>query len=254
MAKEYKCFRGEYDSECCKNRVEEAVKHCIYIIVLIAGIACLILALTIKLSDNSAFADQLSFASTVTSIILSIIAIWMSISGERNINDVKQRVSDSAIKLEGSTKESIELVENLKNTFDVQEKTYKQIINNLENVISNVENMKNSIGELSLYVLDDNHKKSENSQNTDSFQMFKSIIDGIPSKKVKGCLVKSCSKIFESKKQNEELPAELIGELIGEITETENDKYICYGIITSLIHNGFFIDGENETKLLNLNI
>jgi hypothetical protein len=45
--------------------------------------------------NNDAFVGQFSFASTITSIILSVVAIWMSISGERNTNSIKDKVEDA---------------------------------------------------------------------------------------------------------------------------------------------------------------
>ncbi len=67
--------------ECCRSRVEDALKRRTSFIMLLLAVALFIIALTIKTADNNTFVNQVSFASTITSIVLSVIAIWMSISG-----------------------------------------------------------------------------------------------------------------------------------------------------------------------------
>lgn len=73
--KEYKCYKGKESEECCQNRVDEAVA-------------------------------QVSFASTITSIVLSAIAIWMSITGERSTNEIKTRIMDVLVENKTTLNES----------------------------------------------------------------------------------------------------------------------------------------------------
>ena len=93
--KEYKCYKGMEMEECCKSKVEEAVKNRTYAIILIMSIALMILALTVKTASNAEFVGQVSFASTITSIVLSVIAIWMSITGERSTSEIRNKVTDT---------------------------------------------------------------------------------------------------------------------------------------------------------------
>ena len=64
-----------------------SIKHPLLFI----GIGFMIFALVTKTSDNDIFVNQVSFASTITSIILSVVAIWMSISGERTTNEIRTK-------------------------------------------------------------------------------------------------------------------------------------------------------------------
>lgn len=120
--KEYKCYKGKDSEDCCQKRVDEAVAHRTTMIVLIASIALMILALTVKTADNSVFVGQVSFASTVTSIVLSVIAIWMSITGERSTNEIKEKVSSSVDKLTETTCKSTALTDDLKKRWIIKTK------------------------------------------------------------------------------------------------------------------------------------
>lgn len=143
--KEYKCYKCEGREDCCQKRVDEAVSHRTNFIILIIAVALIILALTVKTADSEIFSEQVSFASTVTSIVLSVIAIWMSITGERSTNAIKEKVSSSVDKLTETTNKSIDLSDDLKKTLDNQNSKYDEIIEKMEEVISNVEGMKESV-------------------------------------------------------------------------------------------------------------
>ncbi|NNJ32659.1 hypothetical protein [Lacrimispora defluvii] len=51
-------------------------------------------------SSQESFVGQFSFASTITSIILSVIAIWMSISGDRTNNEIKDKMINATNRLD----------------------------------------------------------------------------------------------------------------------------------------------------------
>lgn len=148
VRKEYKCYKGKDSEDCCQQRVDEAVSHRTTKIVLIISIVLMILALTVKTSDDSAFVGQVSFASTVTSIVLSVIAIWMSITGERSTNEIKEKVSSSVGKLTETTCKSTALTDDLKKTLDNQNKKYDEIIEKMKTVVSNIEGMKVTVGSM----------------------------------------------------------------------------------------------------------
>lgn len=65
----------------------------------------------LSLCNKDTFVAQVSFASTITSIVLSVIAIWMSISGERTTNDIKIRILESTDRL-AKTTENVEILNN----------------------------------------------------------------------------------------------------------------------------------------------
>lgn len=53
-------------------------------------------------ANNSEFSDWLSFASTLTSIILSVIAIFMSISGESKTEGIRNQMEETAYRLDNA--------------------------------------------------------------------------------------------------------------------------------------------------------
>ena len=146
--KEYKCYKGKESEDCCQKRVDEAVSHRTTMIVLAISIALIILALTVKTSDDSVFVGQVSFASTITSIVLSVIAIWMSITGERSTNEIKEKVSNSVDKLTETTSKSTTLTNDLKMTLDSQNAKYDEIMEKMENVVQNIEGVKAAVGSM----------------------------------------------------------------------------------------------------------
>ena len=48
-------------------------------------------SIVLSLCEKDIFVAQVSFASTITSIVLSVIAIWMRISGEECRNPQQQK-------------------------------------------------------------------------------------------------------------------------------------------------------------------
>ena len=105
---------------------EKTILHAKYIVA-IALVVCLG-NLVIKTYCQKAFVDQVSFAGTVTSIVLSVIAIWMSISGERTTNDIKMKITESSERLSGTTKELEDLNKNHKETMQTQLNEFKHSV------------------------------------------------------------------------------------------------------------------------------
>ena len=107
LRREVKCYKGMESEECCNNRVEDALRRRTYSFILIIAVALLILSVVITTVWNTDFVAQVSYASTITSIILSVIAIWMSITGERSTNEIKNKVSEAATSLTYTTNENV---------------------------------------------------------------------------------------------------------------------------------------------------
>lgn len=117
-----------------KNRL-----HIKYIIA-IAMIFCLG-SIALSLYDKDIFVAQVSFAGTITSIVLSVIAIWMSISGERTTNDIKSRIMESTERLSKVT-ENVESLNNKNVTImNTQLKELNNVKNKLEAIIHSVDNV-----------------------------------------------------------------------------------------------------------------
>lgn len=143
--KVYKCYKGQDMAECCQQKVEEAVKHRTYVFLLIISVALLIMALTIKTVSDDVFVDQVSFASTLTSIILSVIAIWMSITGERSANEIRNKVSSSVDELKETTEASQNLTADLRETLNNQNEAYDKLNQKLEAILEDLGAVKGTV-------------------------------------------------------------------------------------------------------------
>lgn len=110
--------------------------HMIYVLC----IACFLGAvfLTEKLSDADRFGEMLSFAGTVSSIILSIVAIFMSINGEEKNDEIRREMSNSSNKLA----ETADRLENhLDNVLTQIEELEKRLNKKIDGVGSEVEDI-----------------------------------------------------------------------------------------------------------------
>lgn len=99
--------------------------------------------------DQEAFAGQVAFGATITSIVLSVIAIWMSISGERTTNDIRIKIAESTERLSKTTTEIETLNSNYEKTMDSQINELKHVqeqLTYITNSISNVEKKVSNMG------------------------------------------------------------------------------------------------------------
>lgn len=100
------------ESNCsCKDRNEFEIKlkcikttlHRNYIVCISVGI--LVWTLATGQANSAEFSSWISFASTITSIILSVIAIFMSISGENKTDHINRQIEEAVKQLNSITKE-----------------------------------------------------------------------------------------------------------------------------------------------------
>ncbi len=99
-------------------------------------------------ADQTEFAAQVSFASTITSIILSVIAILMSLWGERTTNEIKTSITESAERLSGYTKEIGVLNNSHKETMDKQLDELKNVQEQLTQVIQSIGNVEKQVSSI----------------------------------------------------------------------------------------------------------
>ena len=116
----------ETDKDCpCKDQSEFELKlkcmktklHSIYIASIATGIV--IWSLATGQANTTEFSDWISFASTITSIILSVIAIILSITGESKTDAMRNQMEETAGKLEETAKAINDA--NVKNSENVKE-------------------------------------------------------------------------------------------------------------------------------------
>lgn len=89
--------------------------------------------------------EQVSFASTITSIILSVIAIWMSITGERSANEIRNKVSSSVASLKETTQESQNLTVELQETLNNQNEVYEKLNQKMETILVDLGAVKGTV-------------------------------------------------------------------------------------------------------------
>ena len=117
--------------------------HMIYVLC-IACFLCVVF-LTYKLSDADRFGEMLSFAGTISSIILSIVAIFMSINGEGKSDEIRREMSNSSNKL-AETADGLE--NHLDNVLIQIKELEKRLNKKLDGVGSEVENIHKDTTEL----------------------------------------------------------------------------------------------------------
>lgn len=113
----------------------------------IISIALLFVVASIILSghDKAEFVSEVSFASTITSIVLSVLAIWMSMSGERATNDIRNEIVRAADKLYGTTEKVENLNKKYEDTMNVQLEELRSVQNNLFTLHDSISNVREQV-------------------------------------------------------------------------------------------------------------
>ena len=245
LKREYRCYKGKDNEDCCQRRVDEAVGRRTVVMGLVISLVLLILALTVKTASAEVFADQVSFAGTVTSIVLSVIAIWMSITGERNTNEIKEKVRDSTDRLTDTTNNSRALSEELKETLDNQNTKYDEIISKVESVINNIDGMKDSVSSISDLLCEMGNTSGQSSKHLGEQSLEAIVIGTIMSFQGESAddmkkLVKKGMLYMYDKRQNKcRVP---VSEMIAYLSMKENDvdAWFITGIIYTFSKYGVF--------------
>ena len=101
-------------------------------IVVIANLILIIVWLFTERTDSD-FVEHFSFASTVTSIILSVLAIFMSVSGESKTQAIRDRIEQEA-------DEIVDVTSRLENQM-------KDLSGKIEVVVRNTDNIRAAVSE-----------------------------------------------------------------------------------------------------------
>lgn len=155
--------------------------------------------------DNKKFVDQVSFASTLTSIILSVIAIIMSFFSNDsissllhkvrdvhdNIKDIPSEIKKTSINLDESVGKLISLEEDLnkipKNLESIQSRidesldAFKIMLDNTNKTIENIDKKTDSISSQMLYGSNKNNDDVQNDEEKVlSGELLSNFIDKLP--------------------------------------------------------------------------
>lgn len=106
----------------------------------ISGISfgCICLVIILSFCESTMFQNCISVASTVSSIILSAVAIVLSVTGERTTNEIRNKVSDSVSQLEDCTQKSGELTQKSCELNEELTRTFQQLRRLCEDMNDNV--------------------------------------------------------------------------------------------------------------------
>lgn len=101
-----------------ENYTKNEVKIICYMFVVGMLIAIIVLLLVAHhLQDFKDFVEQFSFAATLSSIILSVLAIFISMSGEAKTQTIREKIEREADDIERATREIRQEINNLSKKF-----------------------------------------------------------------------------------------------------------------------------------------
>ena len=134
--------------------------HLIYTL----GISCFItiIFLTIDLHDANRFGEQISFASTISSIILSIIAIFMSIENESKSEHLRREFEKSSEKLSNSVNDVKDAAKLIKDNIPIikgYQEQMKQIFESTKKVKEEMAKVKESVHRQEEYLMSSQNEK-----------------------------------------------------------------------------------------------
>lgn len=128
----------------------------LYVVVILVIISIAIITKVFS-SDQKAI-DLFSFASTITSIILSVLAIFMTLISEYKNENTKTKIDMATNKIEESTNQLLSVQEKLdKNLPD-----YQQVVSRLDGILESIQNLESHTEKLEelVHIQNDDLKKN----------------------------------------------------------------------------------------------
>ena len=105
--------------------MEKTRLHARYIVIICVAIC--VWSLVTGTAHKDIFVSQISFASTVTSIILSVIAIIISITGESKTTMMKAQMEDTAHQLETTVEKITQISETTEDNLNMLKQSVSQL-------------------------------------------------------------------------------------------------------------------------------
>lgn len=145
--------KESFDEYKIKRENDRIKLHARYLVCIFGGVV--IWLITTGTSTDEKFPEWISFASTITSIILSVIAIIMSITGESKTDAMRNQMEETSAKLERTAKaiekanqENKENIEDLKNNINILQHKIEQMPEQMSEVIEKYEKSRNTKNEI----------------------------------------------------------------------------------------------------------
>ncbi|MBA9029456.1 hypothetical protein [Peribacillus huizhouensis] len=111
-----------------------------YWILILIGLICIIL--TLKLSDNASAVDYIGFAATLTSLLLSVVAIIYSFYQNSTYTSTSEKLESSANKIKKITRElaAVSEVRSILEEMKLESQNFNHSLISLQQVVSTIEN------------------------------------------------------------------------------------------------------------------
>lgn len=153
------CVKSKEDckTQYCHKIKERDYKFCIIILFIVIVFIC-----TLTMGINEKVAEYLSFAGSISSIILSVLAIIMTILAEKKAEIEKIKMDNLVFKMEActqKTEENLSKIENFESKLDT-------IIEKEEDLLISQDTIKNILQEYEV-----NTNNIDKSQNFDKFNL-----------------------------------------------------------------------------------
>lgn len=107
----------------------------LYVVIILVIVSIAILASAFS-NDQKAI-DLFSFASTITSIILSVLAIFMTLISEYKNENTKTKIDMATNKIEQSTEQLLSVQEK----FDKNLPDYQKVVSRLDGILERIQNI-----------------------------------------------------------------------------------------------------------------
>ncbi len=227
----------------------------------IVAIALILLfgGIVLATSNQNEFVNQVSFASTITSIILSVIAIWMSISGERSTNDIRISIAESTERLSSTSKEIKVLNKRHKKTIGRQLDELKNVQEQLTQIIQSINNVEKQVSYMYPNNATNSNTMNHNSMDADQkYALFNSIYSWITcNNALQEFIFCKMAQIIIQKYTNH--TSFTLDEILYSLSQSGIDmnfyiRYIniCWGIINTLLAASVFNDNETVSRIMEI--
>lgn len=235
---------------------EKLKLHIKYIIVI--AVVLLFGGIVLATSNQNKFVSQISFGSTMTSIILSVIAIWMSISGERTTNDIKSKISYSADRLSETTEKIEILNNNHTETLDKQLSELKDVKEQLSKIIQSVNHMEEQVSFMynKKAAFETNNQDNNMSDTNKSIKLFYDVYSWATNNEhfQEFLFCKIAQAVIQ--KNRDHIPFSF-NEIVSYLTQSGINTYyfmsninVYWGIINTLLAASVFNDNEATKQIL----
>lgn len=238
----------------CNNKDSETntIKiHFRYVVLIL--VAIIIVILSCRLSDNQSFVDIVSFAGTLTSIILSVLAIFVTVLSNDSLSNLMERIrglTDSINPLKIKVDESSE---KMKNTIDELNKTNQELKDSSHSINIVIQNLEKNICDQVKCIENKMDKLLSPSSDSTSTHHYMETCElnvnyFVESTSFFGLQVLYCCALIEKSKKNLYL-----SDFCSKIGGSLNDNaYYAWGFLVAAKSAGYidFNSRENDKRLI----